>query len=1093
MLSKPQRPMASAEPKRSATARRAAPKSEAEPRGKEKLSTSPAAKMGADALPHGRGPGSICSEPVGAAKNTKAAERGYPVGMTMPGFQLHYGPNGQPWYTDGKQWWPVGYNPMMASQQWSTPFSSWTMPSQQTPSQQTAVNPKELDLKGVKQNATRTRVKTETKEEKTTKGDKKDKSSKEKDKGDRGEKKKKPDKGPPEDVPDWGGDDEGDEPDPEDDTEYTYEEESEEEEEHEPDQSVDVTPRSATGVTPRSGTGGEPREGPRPGRRPAERDTHHTGSGPRRRRPPGGGGPPSMPSRGSQASSSHRTSSVRTESVRQLLKERTDQPEGRARANLGQVRLETFSGDRSQYRNWMKTIQAQKQLYQIQDKELAVLLFLSCTGEAREVLNQLEIADMQEEGGLQRILRLLEDAYGSKADERFEERQNAFLSFRRSPGQSIAAYLATLKRLRNEYLREDPGSVISDRAFAQRMLTRASLTRRERYDCFFAAGGSYRSGPLEKVLRFRCANVHLEERPSGGRRQEERGYQQVARPPPKRRTYKRSDRRAPYRATRHAHVADEEDLEGDYEEHYGDNTDDEDLEQEALMAEEEMPEEEEWSHDEEAEYEESVEAVDQAALQEAFAAGWRAKNQTAQARQSRGYRDSGKSPKGKGKVKRQDSRRPDDRKRNSTCASCGQKGHWRGDAICPNVKSGKDAPHRKESATHYTTASGAGKGSAFQPKRGRAPSPAREPERAPLPRRKSSESQARDQAGDVTGATPKHPPMAPPPNPPRRGAVDKSPMETYVEPPSTPRGHERPPEPAVPPRVKEEVDRSPSRKEPEREPKASPEEKAKKRRRRSHRSDRPRRSSGEHRSDRDRTRERKSREEGAETPADTPREGTEEAFVAQPSTGTTARQCNWTYMVGGWDVIKDYDSDSSDTISSHQLATESEEDDLVRKYQLQNSPAPKSAAREKLKVKLMTVLRSLAEEEQDDEVKRRLQRKQDRLRDKISARAVRSQASGSEAPAKTRPKHETRDPKLDEEMGLSTQDLLQILPNMSKEEKKLLYKQLKKEREDEALKLFGTGQPPTSAAKLKRPDRRRDGYSAASVPMASAGHSLRKD
>ena len=188
--------------------------------------------------------------------------------------------------------------------------------------------------------------------------------------------------------------------------------------------------------------------------------------------------------------------------MRQLLRDRPDQPDARARANLGQVRLETFSGDRSQYRNWMKTIQAQKQLYQIQDKELAVLLFLSCAGEAREVLNQLEVADTQEEGGLQRILRLLEDAYGSKADERFEERQTAFLNYRRSPGQSIAAYLATLKRLRNEYLHEDPGSVISDRAFAQRMLTRAALTRRERYDCFFAAGGAYRSAPIEKVLRF---------------------------------------------------------------------------------------------------------------------------------------------------------------------------------------------------------------------------------------------------------------------------------------------------------------------------------------------------------------------------------------------------------------------------------------------------------------------------------------------------------------------------------------------------------------------------------------------------------------
>ena len=61
----------------------------------------------------------------------------------------------------------------------------------------------------------------------------------------------------------------------------------------------------------------------------------------------------------------------------------------------------------------MKTIQAQKQLYQIQDNELAVLMFLSTTGEAWEVLNQLEVADMQQEG----LLRLLEEAYGSKADE----------------------------------------------------------------------------------------------------------------------------------------------------------------------------------------------------------------------------------------------------------------------------------------------------------------------------------------------------------------------------------------------------------------------------------------------------------------------------------------------------------------------------------------------------------------------------------------------------------------------------------------------------------------------------------------------------
>lgn len=364
------------------------------------------------------------------------------------------------------------------------------------------------------------------------------------------------------------------------------------------------------------------------------------------------------------------------------------------------MRLETFSGDRSQYRNWMKTIQAQKQLYQIQDNELAVLMFLSTTGEAREVLNQLEVADMQQEGGLQRLLRLLEEAYGSKADERFEERQSAFLNYRRSPGQSIAAYLATLKRLRTEYLREDTGTVISDRAFAQRMLARAALTRKERYDCFFAAGGSYRSAPIEKVLRFRCAQIHLDEHPSS-RRQEDRAGRAVQRQPQRKKVYKRSDRRGPYRPTRHTHVVDEQEDEGyDYEEAY-DDTDDEDFEQEALMAEEDMPEEEDWSQEEFDD--EELDDVDQAALQEAFAAGWKAKNKTAAARQSRGYKGDGKPSKGKGKGRRPDSRNPEERKKNSTCASCGQKGHWRGDSVCPNVRSGKDAPHRKENSTNYTT------------------------------------------------------------------------------------------------------------------------------------------------------------------------------------------------------------------------------------------------------------------------------------------------------------------------------------------------------------------------------------------------------
>ena len=153
----------------------------------------------------------------------------------------------------------------------------------------------------------------------------------------------------------------------------------------------------------------------------------------------------------------------------------------------------------------------------------------------------------------------------------------------------------------------------------------------------------------------------------------------------------------------------------------------------------------------------------------------------------------------------------------------------------------------------------------------------------------------------------------------------------------------------------------------------------------------------------------------------------------------------------------------------------------------------KKTTKEKLKVKLLTVLKSLAEDEEDAEVKKRLKRKEKRLQDKAAARATGSQASGSEAPKKSRAKKETPDPKLDEDMGLSTADLLQLLPHMSKEEKKILYRQLKKEREDEAVKLFGKNAASSTPTMMKRPDRRRDGYSAASVPSGTVGRGLRKE
>ena len=55
------------------------------------------------------------------------------------------------------------------------------------------------------------------------------------------------------------------------------------------------------------------------------------------------------------------------------------------------------------------------------------------------------------------------------------------MNYRRTPGQTVPSFLAQIKRLKAEYAREDPGTTTSERARAQRLLVRASLSKRERF------------------------------------------------------------------------------------------------------------------------------------------------------------------------------------------------------------------------------------------------------------------------------------------------------------------------------------------------------------------------------------------------------------------------------------------------------------------------------------------------------------------------------------------------------------------------------------------------------------------------------------
>ena len=98
---------------------------------------------------------------------------------------------------------------------------------------------------------------------------------------------------------------------------------------------------------------------------------------------------------------------------------------GRNKPALHQVKLETFYGPRTQYRDWKRVLTAQRELYRLEDRELSMLVYLSCRSEAREILNQMEISEMTAEGGPTRVLKLLDEAYGTRADERFEEKHRS--------------------------------------------------------------------------------------------------------------------------------------------------------------------------------------------------------------------------------------------------------------------------------------------------------------------------------------------------------------------------------------------------------------------------------------------------------------------------------------------------------------------------------------------------------------------------------------------------------------------------------------------------------------------------------------------
>lgn len=325
-------------------------------------------------------------------------------------------------------------------------------------------------------------------------------------------------------------------------------------------------------------------------------------------------------------------SSVDTSAIHSMLKRRVHHQLERPKSSLGSVKVEEFSGERFKYTKWKKAVEAQQELYRLEEQELAMLVYLSTKRDARDCLDQAPISEFTRPGGLRLVWRLLDEAFGETDEELFERAERELGQYRRLPGQPVSAYIGQMKRLRAQYQRVDPDTQLSDRAWAQRLLNSCSLSRRERLDVFFSAGGQYEPQAIERALRHRCANTHEDERRVPTPHKVSRPFKPRNYEDKKKTGYKKVYKRV------YAAGCDEKD-EG--------NEDEEDLEQEGdnevLLEGPEEGENEELAPIEEEEGQEGPEdeEFEDEMMMEAYAAGWRAKSRMGEKKKARGWSQPG--------------------------------------------------------------------------------------------------------------------------------------------------------------------------------------------------------------------------------------------------------------------------------------------------------------------------------------------------------------------------------------------------------------------------------------------------------------------
>ena len=110
-------------------------------------------------------------------------------------------------------------------------------------------------------------------------------------------------------------------------------------------------------------------------------------------------------------------------------------------------------------RDWLKATQTVRELNNLEDRELARIVFSQATGRAKAMLDVLEISDVTALAGLERICNLLDIVWEKLAPQRLDDGPQNWEAAHRPPGQPVADWCthgsaAAMRHLRPEWFAE---------------------------------------------------------------------------------------------------------------------------------------------------------------------------------------------------------------------------------------------------------------------------------------------------------------------------------------------------------------------------------------------------------------------------------------------------------------------------------------------------------------------------------------------------------------------------------------------------------------------------------------------------------------